>query len=104
MLLCPVSRLLVGPVCQCGEDGSLLTWKVSVDAVSMWVSCDAIMSENESNDESQHNVVFFLAEQLSRFAGFGIGLVRWDLFCKNIIHYDDELRLYRCILRRETSF
>lgn len=27
----------------------------------------------------------FLAEQLNRFAGFGIGLVRWDSLCKNVI-------------------
>lgn len=27
----------------------------------------------------------FLAEQLNRFAGFGIGLVRWDSLRKNVI-------------------
>lgn len=46
----------------------------------------------------------FLAEQLNRFTGFGIGLVRSDPFCKSIIHLSEEYFLYRCILRRESSF
>lgn len=46
---------------------------------------------------------FFLAEQLNRFTGFGIGLVRSDPFCKSIIHLSEECFLYRCILRRESS-